>query len=327
LLTNLFRVATLTVTASGFVLGAGFCSQGVLAQSGTLAAHPQAHHVSQGAHPANTLNSTGFEPLDKWRTAVMEGNQQALVELYSTSPAAITEAPQGATRNPIEEPLYWAGLKGAGLRSFDPKILEIDQPKPGFTQLVLRIEGTIQTKKAGLQPFVVGASQVWERESGGERVVYTKRSDLAVNVARTLPEPAKPNIHLYPPANEAQADINTALAAASRDHKHVLLVFGGNWCYDCHVLDTTFRSREIAPLVDANFHVVHVNIGDYDQNLDLATKYSVPLKKGVPCIAVLDASGKLLYSQENGDFEDTLKIGPRDVIAFLNRWKPHPGAG
>ena len=140
-----------------------------------------------------------------------------------------------------------------------------------------------------------------------------------------LPEPAKPNTQLYPDPAEAPAEIAAALAAASKDHKRVLLVFGGNWCYDCHVLDATFHSKAISPLVNANYHVVHVNVGDYDKNLDLAKKYEIPLEKGVPSLAILDPDGKLVVSQKKGEFESTVRIGPEDVVEFLKQWKPAPG--
>ena len=142
---------------------------------------------------------------------------------------------------------------------------------------------------------------------------------------RRLPEPAKPNTALYADPAEGPIEISAALAAATKDHKRVLLIFGGNWCYDCHVLDTTFHSKEFAPLVNANFHVVHVNIGNYDVNLDLAKKYEIPLEKGVPSLAVLDPDGTLLVSQKKGEFESTVRIGPEDVLEFLNKWKPNHG--
>ena len=102
----------------------------------------------------------------------------------------------------------------------------------------------------------------------------------------------------------------------------MILVFGANWCYDCHVLDATFHSKAIAPLVEANFHVVHINIGEQDKNLDLAAKYGVPLKKGVPALAVLDPNGTVVYSQKEGEFENSVRIGPADVTAFLKKWAP-----
>jgi hypothetical protein len=69
-----------------------------------------------------------------------------------------------------------------------------------------------------------------------------------------------------------------------------------------------------------------VNVGDYDKNLDLAKKYEIPLEKGVPSLAVLDPNGKLVVSQKKGEFESTTRIGPENVIEFLNYWKPQRGS-
>src|SRR5208283_1087032 len=117
-------------------------------------------------------------------------------------------------------------------------------------------------------------------------------------------------------------EIAFGLRSAASTHKRVLLVFGGNWCFDCHVLDEAFHSPEIAPTLDGSFVVVHVNIGRYDKNLDLAQQYNVPLTKGVPALAVLDAAGKLVFSQQGGEFQDARSMAPEDILAFLNKWKP-----
>jgi hypothetical protein len=71
---------------------------------------------------------------------------------------------------------------------------------------------------------------------------------------------------------------------------------------------------------------VHVNVGDYDKNLDLARKYEIPLDKGVPSLAILDPDGKLVISQKQGEFESTVRLGPEDVVAFLKKWKPQRAA-
>src|SRR5690349_2133622 len=136
-----------------------------------------------------------------------------------------------------------------------------------------------------------------------------------------LPAPTERRV-IYPENVDAKAEIAEALAGAAKTHRRVILVFGGNWCYDCHALDAAFRSAEIAPIVNKNFVVVHVNIGEYDKNLDLAEKYDVPLKKGVPASAVLGSDGKLLYSQKQGEFESAKRISKEDVVAFLEKWKP-----
>lgn len=135
-----------------------------------------------------------------------------------------------------------------------------------------------------------------------------------------LQPPARPNPQLYREDANAATEINQAIATAARQHKRVLLDFGGNWCIDCHVLENAFHQPRIAPLLNDNFVLVHVNVGQYDKNLDLAKRYKVNLTKGVPSLAVLSARGAVLYSTV--DFERARVMTEEDVIAFLDKWKP-----
>jgi thioredoxin 1 len=262
-----------------------------------------------------------FEPLDNWKAAVLAGDKASLTGFYTTNPAARAKTPEGESLDSNEEPTFWASLKPAGLDHLDVKVLEERTIQPGVQALVMRVEGGLKTGSEE-KPVVVSISQVWVQKLGDWKIISTQRGGLAIKEARRLPEPARPNTQLYPPPEEAKQEIASALGAAAKDHKRVLLVFGGNWCYDCHVLDTTFRSKEFAPIVNANYHVLHINVGNYDANLDLADKYQIPLKKGVPSLAILDPDGKLVVSQKQGEFESTVKIGPEDVLEFLKKWKP-----
>jgi thiol:disulfide interchange protein len=131
---------------------------------------------------------------------------------------------------------------------------------------------------------------------------------------------AQPDI--YPPAEQAPADIAAALKSAAASHKRVILDFGGNWCTDCHVLDLYFHDAANRPLLEANYILVHINIEHMDANTDLAAHYQVPLSKGVPAIAVLDDHGKLLHSQKTGEFEAMRRMQSSAVTDFLVRWKP-----
>ena len=135
-----------------------------------------------------------------------------------------------------------------------------------------------------------------------------------------LQAPAQPNAQLYKADANAAQDIRRALATAVKQHKNVLLDFGGNWCIDCHILDDAFHQPRIAPLLNSNYIVVHVDVGKYEKNLDLAKKYHVNLEKGVPSLAVLDSLGKVLYG--TSDFERAHLMSEDDVIQFLDKWKP-----
>jgi len=127
---------------------------------------------------------------------------------------------------------------------------------------------------------------------------------------------------IYPDPAQAKGDVAAALKTATQTHRRILLDFGGNWCGDCQVLDIYFHNADNRPILDANYVLVHVNVGEYDANLDLAAKYEIPLKRGVPAIAVLSETGKLLYSQKSGEFESMRRLDPSAVTRFLVQWKP-----
>jgi thioredoxin 1 len=135
------------------------------------------------------------------------------------------------------------------------------------------------------------------------------------------PEEEPGQAALYPDIAQAKQDIAAALAQAGKENKRVLLDFGGNWCGDCQVLNIYVRAPANRALLDRNYVLVPVNVGHLDQNLDLATKYGVPLVKGVPALAVLDSKGELLYSQHNAEFESMGRVDPGAVTAFLLQWK------
>ena len=134
-----------------------------------------------------------------------------------------------------------------------------------------------------------------------------------------LEPPKVTNPNLYHADANAPREIHAAILAAQKQHKRVLLVFGANWCIDCHVLEHAFHQPRIEPLLNEYFVVVHVDVGQYDRNLSLATKYHANLKKGVPLISVLSPNGALLHS--SSDLEKAHLLTEQDVVDFLNTWR------
>jgi thioredoxin 1 len=128
---------------------------------------------------------------------------------------------------------------------------------------------------------------------------------------------------IYPAPDQAKIDLAAALVTSAATHKRVILDFGGNWCPDCHVLDLYFHDAANGPILEANYILVYVNIGRKNENLDIAERYQIPLRKGVPALAVLGERGELLYSQRTGEFEAMRGMHSSAVTDFLVRWK-HP---
>jgi thioredoxin 1 len=129
---------------------------------------------------------------------------------------------------------------------------------------------------------------------------------------------------IYPAPAQAKIDLAAALAESAATHKRVILDFGGNWCTDCHVLDVYFHDSANKPLLEANYILVHVNVGRLDENLDIAERYQIPLRRGVPALAVLGEHGELLYSQRTGEFEAMRGMQSSAVTGFLLHWKQPP---
>jgi thiol:disulfide interchange protein len=127
---------------------------------------------------------------------------------------------------------------------------------------------------------------------------------------------------IYPDPSQARADLAAALKTAAATHRRVLLDFGGNWCPDCQVLDIYFHDARNRTILEENFVLVDINIGRMDANLDLAERYGVPLRRGVPALAVLGEHGELLYSQKNGEFEDMRHLESGALTEFLLKWRP-----
>jgi hypothetical protein len=256
-----------------------------------------------------------FPPLEKWRAAVRTGDPVALGALYSKTPAPQITGPDKKPVALQDEIAFWCNWKSKGLTSLSAEIVKADDSQPDIHFLLLEI--TVSTKEgSAVKKQYLAMAQGWLHQGGQWLLAISQHSAPA-----RLRQPIT-NKEIYPPNVDAQKEISLALSAAAASHKRLLVVFGGNWCFDCHVLDEAFHSPEIAPTLNKSFLVVHVDIGQMDKNLDIAQKYDVPLNRGVPAIAVLAADGKLLFSQKRGEFEAARSMAPEDILDFLNKWKP-----
>jgi thioredoxin 1 len=253
-----------------------------------------------------------FAPLQQWRNAVEAGNAATLKGLYSGNPPARVVTPTGDT-NADSDVAFWTSLR---VRRLKLDIIQSDSPKTGVHQVVFQAE-VRSGATADEHTVYVTEGQLWLLQGEQWRLAATKRSDPT-----RLQQPTSTSRVIYAPGLDAHAEIKQALALASKRDKRVLVVFGANWCYDCHVLDLAFHRPDVEAVLRKNYEVVHVDVGEGDKNQDLMREFEVPMKKGIPAIAVLDSDGKLVYSQRGGEFEKARALAPEDVLQFLNKWKP-----
>ena len=263
------------------------------------------------------LAQTSFTGAHQWKVALASGDVAAFRAFYSTNPPARFISKDAKPADDIApETDFWQEQIKSGIKNLQV-VSQTEDDKNGLHLVNLQVEMTVPTG-AGLRKRYVIEQQAWQKQGEQWRIVMATHSDLL-----KMLQPKSLNPNLYAKDADAKADIAKAVATAGKQHKRVILIFGGNWCYDCHVLDSAFHQPDVQPLVDKNFEVVHVDMGDDGKkNGDLVEQYQIPLDKGVPAIAVLDSDGKLLYSQQNGEWESARSMDPDDIIAFLGKWKP-----
>jgi thioredoxin 1 len=254
-------------------------------------------------------DAASFPPFQQWTGAVLTGDAATLKSFYSTDPPAqvsvkTQQFPADAEIN------FWLDQK---VRTMKVEIVRL-VVNPDRASVIFR--GALVSSDG--HSMNVTDAQGWRKQGDSWRIVGIERTDNPV-----LKQPSDMKKNIYPDDADAHAEIKEAEEKAAKEHKRVLLVFGANWCFDCHVLDLAFHGPQLAPVVDANYEVVHVDLGpDEKKNPDLVKEFEIPLNKGIPALAVAEADGTLVVSQKNGEFEDARGMTPEALAEFLNKWKP-----
>jgi thioredoxin-related protein len=134
-------------------------------------------------------------------------------------------------------------------------------------------------------------------------------------------EPGAEKVSIYNPQADAKADINTAIAKAARENKHVLVQIGGNWCPWCIKFHRVFNSdQKVDSIVKADYVFVLVNFSRENKNLPIMQELEYPQRFGFPVLVVLDATGKRIHTQDTGLLESGDGYDPRKVVIFLKEW-------
>jgi len=267
--------------------------------------------VAAGAQEAS--QAAAFAPFEQWKAAVLAGDAAALRSLYSIDPPAQIHISSASVRDAHDADAdinFWLGLK--------PRDIKVEvvrnTPRHGHISYIFRA----QVQPASGPTIHITDDQSWLEQADHWRIIDVERTD-----APHLQQPSDMKKNIYPANADARAEIREAEEKAAAARKRLLLVFGANWCFDCHVLDLAFQRPDLAPILVANYEVVHIDLGENEEkNADLVKQYEIPLKKGIPALAVADSDGKLVVSQKEGEFEDARGLTPDVLQEFLTKWKP-----
>ena len=124
------------------------------------------------------------------------------------------------------------------------------------------------------------------------------------------------SVQIYDPDMDPYERFGAVVDEAKNKEKSILLVFGSDTCPDCRSLYKKMHTKPLNETIDKNFIVMHVDIGNWDNNIDFTNQFGTPVESGTPSIAILDNSSTIYYVSKAGEFASAR----HSKTKTLNEW-------
>jgi thioredoxin-related protein len=143
-------------------------------------------------------------------------------------------------------------------------------------------------------------------------------SILIISTAAVKAQDAK---KLYDPSLDGMKQIKEAVANASREGKHVLIQYGGNWCSWCIKFDAFCKAdTAITKIIAGNYIPVKLNYDPVNKN-DAANAFlGNPTRFGFPVFIIIDGKGNVIHIQDSSLLEEGSGYSKQKVTGFFRQW-------
>ncbi|NWK54171.1 thioredoxin family protein [Verrucomicrobiaceae bacterium N1E253] len=153
--------------------------------------------------------------------------------------------------------------------------------------------------------------------------VFTLLLLVLISACATAPQYDGPGA--FDKTADAKAQVSRSLSSAKKSGKHVLLIYGANWCSDSTRTVALLQSDpEISRILRDSYLVTRIDVGPSDsgRNADLVARYHATINKGIPVFVVLDGSGRLLNDTRQTRLRDSDHKRPERIADFLKQHAP-----
>ncbi len=123
----------------------------------------------------------------------------------------------------------------------------------------------------------------------------------------------------YKSSADPSAEFAVRSEAAKHENKFILMVFGGNWCPDCRRLHRAMQEPSIKPTIGEHFVVMHVDVGNWDHNLDFVEKWGNPIEGGIPAVVIADVNQQVVYRTEPGELATARNMGTEELAEAFKK--------
>ena len=130
-----------------------------------------------------------------------------------------------------------------------------------------------------------------------------------------------PEARSYAVSEDAEADVDAALARAAENGKRVMLVMGANWCHDSRALAGWLGTPRFAKLIEREYELVFINVGMPQEgdghNQDILFRFGFEPQVGTPLVMALSPDGEVLNRDTAQSWRNTASRSEEDIIAEL----------
>jgi thioredoxin 1 len=117
---------------------------------------------------------------------------------------------------------------------------------------------------------------------------------------------------------EPDTDLKHAMTQATAEGKLVLVVFGANWCEDCRALERQLKTDLLHQVVADQFVLMHVDIGNWDKNMDFVARFGKPVDRGIPSIAIVDRDGGIRFVSASGELAKARRMTNEQLAEWIS---------
>ena len=112
-------------------------------------------------------------------------------------------------------------------------------------------------------------------------------------------------------------DIEAFLVSSISKSKQPIIIFGGNWCPDCRILEGTLQLPTIKKYMIKHYKIMHVDVGRYDKNMNLISYFKIPEEEGVPRVLVFDNKKNILNMNSTQEWRTARDRNKQEIFNYF----------
>jgi thiol-disulfide isomerase/thioredoxin len=135
---------------------------------------------------------------------------------------------------------------------------------------------------------------------------------IPVDEVLKIPLPLPYNGEIY-----SESDIERFLDSSINKLKQPIIIFGGNWCPDCRILEGTLQLPTINKYMIKHYKIMHVDVGRYDKNMNLISYFKIPKEEGVPRVLVFDKKKNILNMESTKEWTTARDRKQQEIFNYF----------